>query len=217
MGYRGKLAQRQRARELRSESWTLLDIATELGVSKSSVSVWVRDVDFEPRPRNRGHSSHRVHPLRLKKEAEIERCRVEAEEFVGILTHRELTMFCLGLYAGEGGKTEGAVSMANTNPVYLRILLVWLRANFNVEEHRLRAKIYLHEGLDLEAATKFWSECLNIPVDQFRAPYRAAADPTRRHSKHLMGCATVLYSCTTTHRRLLAMIEAVSSPFNIPG
>jgi AraC-like DNA-binding protein len=48
MGYGGKVTERHRARELRAEAWTLKDIAAELGVSKSSVSLWVRDVDFVP-------------------------------------------------------------------------------------------------------------------------------------------------------------------------
>ena len=56
-----------------------------------------------------------------------------------------------------------------------------------------------------------------LPVDQFTKPYRAADDPTRRHAKHVYGCATLLYSCTPTHRRVMAMIEAVTSPFAIPG
>src|SRR5687768_5498427 len=105
MGYRGKLAERERARELRAQSYTLVEIAQELGVSKASVSVWVRDVDFVPRPRNRGHPAGPHHPMRLKKEAEIERCRGEADAWIGSLTERELTMFALGLYAGEGDKT----------------------------------------------------------------------------------------------------------------
>jgi len=50
VGYRGKVEEHARARELRAQGLTLLDIATELGVSKSSVSVWVRDVEFTPSP-----------------------------------------------------------------------------------------------------------------------------------------------------------------------
>jgi hypothetical protein len=49
MGYAGKVEERERARELRAQSWTLQEIATKLKVSKSSVSLWVRDVDFVPR------------------------------------------------------------------------------------------------------------------------------------------------------------------------
>jgi len=62
MGYGGKFVERDQARQLRAQSWTLQEIADELGVSKSSVSVWVRDVDFVATPRNRGHSGQRPHP-----------------------------------------------------------------------------------------------------------------------------------------------------------
>ena len=215
MGNAGKFVERARARELRAQSWTLCEIAEELNVSKGSVSVWVRDVDFVPKARNRGHASQQPHPLRVKKLAEIERCRVEAEEFIGELSDREFLIFGLGLYAGEGSKTKTTVSMANTNPRLLRIFVTWLRCNFCVDESRLRTKLYLHEGLDLEEATDYWSEVTDIPIEQFRAPYRAVADPTRRNSKHVHGCATVLYSCSTTHRRVMAMIEAISLPFAI--
>jgi hypothetical protein len=217
MGYSGKWRERERARQLRAESWTLLDIARELSVSKASVSVWVRDVEFVPRPRNRGHPSHKPHPLTVKKQAEIERCRAEAAATIGQLSERDLTMFCLGLYAGEGSKTRGTIGFANTNPLYLAVMAAWLRTQFDVEESRLRAKVYLHDGLDLDAAESFWSRVLEIPLNQFSKPYRAVADPTRRTSKHANGCATLLYSCSLTHRRVMAMIEAVTSSFANPG
>ena len=51
MGYRGKLAERQQARQLRRSGLPLAEIALRVGVSKSSVSLWVRDVEFEPLPR----------------------------------------------------------------------------------------------------------------------------------------------------------------------
>ena len=217
MGYGGKWVERDRARDLRAQSWTLMEIAAELGVAKSSVSLWCRDVEFVPKPRNRGHSSHKPHPLTIKKHAELERCRADAAALVGALSDRDLTMFCLGLYAGEGGKTRGSISFANTNAIYLGVVATWLRREFAIDESRLRAKIYLHDGLDLEQATAFWSRVIDVPADQFTKPYRAPADATRRHAKHVNGCATLMYSCTPTHRRVMAMIEAVTSSFAIPG
>ena len=217
MGYGGKFVERERARELRAQSWTLKEIADALGVSKSSVSVWVRDVEFVAKPRNRGHSGHRPHPLRVRKLEEIERCRAEADELFSWLTGRERDLFALGLYAGEGEKTDGRVSMANTNPVYLRVFVTWLRELFAIDTSRLRVRLYLHDGLDLEAANEFWSEVLDIPTTQFHMPYRASPDATRRRAKHPRGCATVSYSCAFTHRRVMARIEAVTSLFDCPG
>jgi hypothetical protein len=36
VGYRGKVAEQERARALRAQAWTLQEIATELGVSIST-------------------------------------------------------------------------------------------------------------------------------------------------------------------------------------
>lgn len=217
MGYRGKVEQRQRARELRAASWTLQEIAAELDVSKSSVSVWVRDVEFDPRPRNRGHPAGPQHPMRLKREAEIEQCRLEAEEWARDLTDRDLEMFVLGLYAGEGNKTGGEIAMANTNPAYLQLFLGWVRRRFEIDESRLRCVLYLHQGLDIDAATAFWSERLGIPPEQFTKPYRAVADSTLRSRKHVNGCATARYGSTLLHRRVMAMISAIACRFADPG
>ena len=217
MGYAGKFVEREQARQLRAQSWTLKEIADELGVATGSVSVWVRDVEFKAKPRNRGHAHQKPHPLHVRKLEEIARCRAEAETLIDELTERDLRMFVLGLYAGEGSKTQGSVSMANTNPLLLRLFVTWLRREFDIDESRLRVKLYLHEGLDLEMATSHWSRVLDIPQEQFRMPYRAVNDPSRRRAKHIHGCATALYSCTITHRRVMAMIQAVTSPFDLPG
>jgi hypothetical protein len=155
--------------------------------------------------------------MRLRKEAEIERCRHEAEAWIGDLTAREATMFVLGLYAGEGNKTEGGVGMANTNPLYLKVFVTWLREAFDIDESRLRAVLYLHEGLDLEMATAFWSELLDIPTTQFTKPYRAVPDSSIRTAKHIRGCPSVRYSSSEILRRVMAMIEAVTLRIANPG
>jgi len=217
MGYGGKVVEQQRARELRAQAWTLQDIATELGVSKSSVSLWVRDVDFTPRPRSRGHRSHRPHPLHLAKLAEIERCRQVGISRIGQLSEREFFVLGLALYAGEGTKRGGSVCFANSDPRMIWMFVTWLRRFFDVDEMRLRVRLYLHDGLDLAAAIRFWSELTGIPPNQFIKPYRASADSTIRRTKHVMGCPGVTYASTPTLRSVMGLIAAVLSPTALPG
>jgi hypothetical protein len=113
MGYRSKVAEQERARELRAEAWALVEIANELGVSKSSVSLWVRDV---------------------------------------------------------------------------------------------------------EEAVYFWADLTEIPPSQFSKPYRAVADPSIRRSKHPMGCLTVSYGCSRTHRGVMGLVHALlESQLVLPG
>jgi transcriptional regulator with XRE-family HTH domain len=216
MGYAGKVREQERARELRAQAWTLQDIAAELGVSKSSVSLWVRDVEFTPNPRRRTRPP-RPSSLHLRKVAEVARCDRAGIDQVGQLTVRELLIVGVALYLGEGFKRDGQVGMANTNPQVLRLFVTWLRRCFEIDESRLRVRLYLHEGLDLRAAEQFWSKLLDIPPSQFRQAYRAAADRTLRRTKHVNGCPAITYCDSALHRRVMGLARALSSNNALPG
>lgn len=229
MGYRGKVAEQERARELRAQAWTLNEIVAELGVSKSSVSLWVRDVDFDEEARaerartnfvNGNHGARRRGPNRLAraKQAEIGRLLEEGKERIGKLSDRDLLIAGTALYAGEGSKRDGVVTFANSDPRMIALFLSWLRRFFDVDESRLRMRLYLHQGLDLEAAIDFWSRLTDIPKSQFGKPYRAAPDPSIRRVKHPMGCPGVTYGCSRTHRAVMGLVHALlSSDAVLPG
>ena len=209
MGYRGKLAEREQARLLRAEGRTLAEIAARLGVSKSSVSLWVRDVDFEPVPRVTSARRREPNALQRRKQAEIERLVEEGSVRVGQLSEREFLMAGVALYAGEGSKGDGEVRFVNSDPRMVAFFCAWMRYFFEVDESRLRVRLYLHEGLDLAAATAHWSMLTRIPEVQFTKPYRAVPDPSIRHAKHVNGCVSVRYCCTTTHRSIMGLVTTL--------
>jgi hypothetical protein len=94
----------------------------------------------------------------------------------------------------------------------------WLRTHFVVDETRLRVHLYLHEGLDLDAAVAFWAEVCSIPPAQFTRPYRAVPDPSIRRAKHIYGCPAVVYSCSQTHRSVMGLVHALlSCDLALPG
>jgi hypothetical protein len=216
MGYRGKLHEQERARAMRAEGMTLVDIAAALGVSKSSVSVWVRDVPFTPSPRRTG-PKRRTHPAAVAKLAEIEELDADGRAMIGTLERRAFLAAGVALYAGEGSKGDGKVLFANTDARMVAFFCAWLRRFFEIDESRMRARVYLHEGLDLDAAEEFWSRVSAVPRSQFREPYRARSDATIRHAKHEHGCAYVYYCCSTTHRRIMGLVRALLSSDAIPG
>jgi hypothetical protein len=228
MGYRGKIVEQNRARDLRKLGWTLAEICEELGVSKASASLWCRgveidEVELERRRRERflagNEGAHQRGPnkLQLRKEAQIQAGNEIGRQLISSLSPRDLRIAAVALYAGEGSKTDGAVKFANSDPRMVALFLSWLRDEFEVDEKRLRMNLYLHHGLDLDAAIEFWSAATRIPATQFTKPYRAVADPSIRRAKHPMGCAAVVYACSETHRRLMGMVRALlSSPVSGP-
>jgi transcriptional regulator with XRE-family HTH domain len=226
MGYRGKVAAQSRARELRAQGWTYKEIVEELGVSRSSVSLWVRDVDLDEevhaaRARANyltGNADRSSNKLARARRAEIERLLDEGKVRIGRMTEQEFLVAGTALYAGEGAKTDGVVKFANSDPRMIAFFCAWLRHFFEPDERRLRLRLYLHQGLDLEVANAFWAALTSIPTSQFGKPYRAVPDPSIRRTKHVMGCATVCYSCATTHRRIMGLVGALLSCQDaIPG
>ena len=210
MGYRGKLEAQEKARALRAQNRTLADIAETLGVAKSSVSVWVRDVPFTQSRRRTGPQRRRQ-PQHLARLAEIAECDEQGRQRVGELDGDAFLAAGVALYAGEGSKSEGKVLFANTDPAMVEFFCSWLRHFFEIDEARMRVRVYLHQGLDLEAAESFWSKRTLVPRAQFREAYRAIPDPSIRRNKHEHGCVYVYYCCSRTHRQIMGLIRALLS------
>lgn len=216
MGYRGKLDLQDRARELRAAGATMPAIAAELGVSKASVSLWTRDVPFVAGPRR--PRARVPNALQQRKAAEIEELRAQGASRIGELSDREFLVAGAALYAGEGAKRDGDLVFTNSDPRLVGFFCAWLRRCFEVDERKFRVRLYLHEGLDLEAAVSHWSAVTGVGPDQFYAPYRAKADGGIRTTKHEYGCASVRYLSSRTHRAIMGLIAALlSSPSAIPG
>jgi len=133
-------------------------IAERLGVSRSSVSLWTRDVPFTPGPDWGGYDRSARGPniLQRRKADEIERLRAEGVERIGRLSERDLLIAGTALYAGEGSKADGSVSFANSHAGMVALFARWLRAFFEIDESRLRVRLYLHQGLDYETAQQHW-------------------------------------------------------------
>lgn len=210
MGYRGKVEEQEQARALRAEGHTLAEIAAKLGVSKSSVSQWARDVPFTPSPRRYGPQRRRQ-PLRERKLRQIDELNRLGTARIGTLSDDAFFVAGVALYAGEGAKTDGLVKFSNSDPEMVRFFCAWFRRFFNVGETRLRCCVYLHKGLDLEAVEAFWSKLSGIPRSQFGKAYRVVPDPSIRRNKHEYGCFYANYSCTRTHREIMGLVGALLS------
>ncbi|MFE9774956.1 hypothetical protein ACFYOV_25440 [Streptomyces sp. NPDC005931] len=157
---------KQRARELRLQGWTYDRIEAELGCSRSSVSLWVRDLPKPDRKRTREEAAAiarkgREVTLRLR---DLERRRVKeaAKQAVGALTPRELFLVGVGLYWAEGGKDKPYdrrehVTFVNSDPHMIRVYLAWLDL-LGVERERLRFTVMIHENADVAGAERHWAE-----------------------------------------------------------
>ncbi|MEU3435187.1 hypothetical protein [Streptomyces sp. NPDC006863] len=166
---------RAKARELRLQGMTYDQIQVELGCSKSSISLWVRDLPKPERTRTREQSSaigRRGWETTLqRRDAERRAARQRAEEEVGALSDRELFLVGVALYWAEGSKskpyrTQERVTFVNSDPGMIEVFLAWLRV-LGVADDHLRFHVHIHETADVTAAEQFWAALTGAGPEAF--------------------------------------------------
>jgi hypothetical protein len=167
---------RDQARELRTQGLSYNEIVAELGVSKSSVSLWVRDI---PCPERFAyvHSERRLEGLRKFNKTRSARHAAESETAaaeIGELTDRELLIAGAIAYWCEGAKNKpnhkaNRVSFINSDPKLIAFFLRFL-AIAEVNPDDLVLRVYIHENADPGAAQRFWLAITGTKPEQFRSP-----------------------------------------------
>ncbi|MFG2759276.1 hypothetical protein [Streptomyces wuyuanensis] len=179
---------RAKARELRLQGMTYDRIQVELGCSKSSISLWVRDLPKPVRrtPAEQARLAGRKrweHELAVR-DGERRRTKAAARDAVGTLSDRELFLVGVALYWAEGSKDKAwdrreYLKFINSDPDVITLYLRWLEL-LGVSRDRLRLQVSIHESADLEAAQRYWSDLTGVARTQFNKPVLKRHNPRTR-------------------------------------
>jgi transposase len=168
-----------KARRLREQGYDYNQIAAELGVSKSSVSLWVRDLprtgrlSYEECRKRAADGARRYWEAeRPAREAKRQAIRAAATAEIGALTERELMIAGAIAYWCEGSKNkpylrQDRVVFMNSDPALIMFFLRFLDAA-GVDRVRLIYRVQIHESADVGAAEQFWLALTGATPDQFR-------------------------------------------------
>lgn len=166
---------RDRARELRLQGWTYDRIEAELGCSKSSVSLWVRDL---PKPERRDPAEQAKLAARKRWEHELavrdeerRRTKAAAAQEIGKMSDRELFIAGVALYWAEGTKDKPharreRITFVNSDPDMIRVFLAWLDL-LGVQREQVGYRLMIHESADVEAAENYWADLVQVGRDTF--------------------------------------------------
>jgi transcriptional regulator with XRE-family HTH domain len=211
-----KDALRARARELRLQGLGYEEIVEKLGVSKSSVSLWVRDLPRPPRiapeqcaartseGRRRYWATER--PARAARRAAA---TAAAAASIGGLTDREILIAGAVAYRCEGAKNKphrraDRVTFTNSDPELISFFLLFLDTA-GIPRSDLAFQLQIHETADPESAERFWRTLTGAQPEQFRKVYVKRHNPltTRKNTgDSYHGCLRidVMHSCELYRR-----------------
>ncbi|MBP6974369.1 MAG: helix-turn-helix domain-containing protein [Candidatus Pacebacteria bacterium] len=201
-----KQKERKQAIEYRKQGMSILEIANILGVSKASVSLWVRNVVLNSVQKRNLKSRNdmfevveRRRQTRLKNE-DLKRENIirEAEGEIESLDQKDLKIAGVMLYLAEGGKTQrGLVRFSNSNPQVIRLMMNFLSKICNVPAEKFKGHIHTHSKAQALPAEKYWSDITGIDRKSFFKTYIKPSTSSKSLKNNLPFGTFDIYVCDT--------------------
>ena len=172
-----KSLERIKARELRKQGVSVREIAKILHVSKSTASLWVRDIILsleqleKLRQQNiKGGEKGRILGALKQKQDRLERIQKGIKKGKRIFFHkfttRELLIAGTALYWAEGTKGKN-FTVTNSDPLLIAFMVGWFKETFKISPKTFKARLNIYPQQSEIAIKKFWSDLTSIPIKNF--------------------------------------------------
>lgn len=207
---------KSRAIQMRRRGASLRDVATRLGIAKSTLSHWFRHITLSSYHKKLLQKRHEVALVKARKEAikwhntqkarRLERAQEDASALLSNIDMKDTSIVELALallYLGEGMKKSISTAMGNSDPLILRFFVSALEHLYDVPRTDMKCEIHIRADQDPNEIIRYWSKTLHIPAANFSKPSidkRTAGRPTYLHYK---GVCVVRCSRVAIQRKLM--------------
>jgi hypothetical protein len=205
------LSIKNHATQLRKLGYSLQEIADTCKITKSTASIWVRNIQLNRKAKDRLAEravigQQKTKEIKAKKKKELfERYSKEAKDEIHKIqfSTNTIRLLCAIFFWCEGNKSTIQVKFTNSDPEMVKYYLRLLRAGFIIDESRFRALVHLHEYHNEKQQIDFWSTVTEIPKNQF---HRSFIKPHtgKRLKENYPGCICVTYSDANLAKKLWA-------------
>lgn len=203
--------QYQKAIELRLKGKSYNEIARTLDISKSSLSVWFKNLKLPRSAQKLLEEKMRIaleHNLFENNRRRTRAIRIENREIkqsaandIKLLSKYELLLIGATLYWAEGYNRDTTgkgheVCFANSSPDMVKLFLRFLREIIHVPEDKLRVAIHIHPNIDEKSAINFWSRVTNIPKERFHITRQISRASQGKRPKNSLPYGTIRLDIT---------------------
>lgn len=200
---------REKARELRVERrLSIVEIAERLGLPKTTVFYWVRDIPLQrPRRANagqrRGNRSMRRKYRELREAAYAEGKR-DFPQWVTIPTFTDFVC----LYIAEGYKRQrNTVAICNSDPTVVALCARWIR---RFSRNPVRFFLQYHADQDVDQLRRFWGEIVGVEPAEIGLQRKSNSNQLRRRTWRSRHGVVTVRACDTLFRaRLQAWMDCL--------
>jgi transcriptional regulator with XRE-family HTH domain len=221
-----KTKEKEKAQAMRVTGFSIKEIAEKLKVSKSTVSMWCRDIVLSEEAIQKITKASEAkstlgilrytESLRLQRQKNVVSDYQKGATSLGKLSERDVFCVGLGLYWGEGYK-RGSQEFGFTNSDASMIIfyIKWLKIVFGVSQEDLILRISVNElhKKRIKDIEKYWVNKTKIPISQFTLPSFIKIQSKKVYQNQSLHYGTLRIKVrrgTRKRREVLGMIEALS-------
>lgn len=162
---------------MRKRGMSYSQIKSEINVSKSTLSTWLRKfpLSLEEINKLRANSPRRIEKFRntmqAKREKTLSNVFHKVSDELGYLSRRDILIGGIFLYWGEGSKSaDYTTAVSNTDPNILRFFIKWLSL-FDIKKDKLKISLHLYSDMNINKEIDYWAKELGVPRNNFKKPY----------------------------------------------
>ena len=186
---------------LRKLGHSYMEILQRVPVSKSSLSVWLRNAplsqnekEFLKKKRDGNISRGRIraasalHNLRLQRDSAL--LTSAKEEFAN---YKKDPFFSVGLalYWAEGSKRDSSFIFTNSDSDMVCVMLIWIERFFLIARKDIYARLYLHKPYAHERCEERWSRATGIPLSNFKRTVYKPTSLLIKKRPNYIGCLRI--------------------------
>lgn len=218
-----KLIEKRKVIGLRLQGKSYSEIKKIVNVSKSSLSLWLRNVPL---------TEGQILGLKKKKERAIERYietmklkrlkrsslyyKNQVKKWIP-LSDREVFIAGLFLYLGEGNKvSRNSVGVTNTDPSVIKFTLYWIINSLKVPKEKVRIQLHLYSDMNFGKESNFWLRELQMDKSCLTKPYIKKSFKTSIDQKgYGHGTCGLFVHNTVIKENILLAIRAITDNYSI--
>lgn len=219
------------ATKLRLKGYSYSEIRNKLGIPKSTLSGWFKDLVLSEKAQGRLKARHGIGTeiliRRNKMQTHTARQRAVKMQSEGVdkirnLTKREMMLIGAALYWGEGYKklavrngkeiTAHNISFTNADPSMVHMFVRFLVEVLNVDKSKILIDVRLYPHMSESKTLDYWLHVSGLPKESMRNPtYQVSVSSKRRmpYNRLSYGTARIQVNDTKKFHLLLGMIEGV--------
>ncbi|MDP2789207.1 MAG: helix-turn-helix domain-containing protein [bacterium] len=217
-----KFTEKILALKLRKSGLSYSKILEKIKVSKSTLSIWLREIELTSEQKSRLLNKMDQVRYKVAKRKVADRKKrtkeiiINAKKEISSLKEDPLFFVGLALYWAEGAKNPvETVKFANSDEKMILLIMRWFRKICRVPERKFKIHIHMHTLHFRKNTIKYWSEVTGIPTTQFYRPYTKSTSLGQRRNILYNGTCSIIIHDKSLFRRILGWKLGMQNYFNI--